>query len=79
MVLSFRYKDGFDTNPLVLVLYNDRKTKKIEGVNLNYVTVRRIEKLFDAIKQEGVPLEMDEIINKPNKTFKDFKNSFLNN
>ncbi len=62
MVLSFRYKDGFDTNPLVLVLYNDRKTKKIEGVNLNYVTVRRIEKLFDAIKQEGVPLEMDEII-----------------
>ena len=62
MVISFRYRGGFDTNPLVLVIYNDRKKKMIEGVNLNYVTVRRIEKLFDAIKQEGVPLEMDEII-----------------
>tara|TARA_Y100001937_G_scaffold61656_1_gene84445 strand:- start:13980 stop:14357 length:378 start_codon:yes stop_codon:yes gene_type:complete len=62
MVISFRYKDGFDTNPLVLVLYNDRKTKKIEGINLNYVTVRRIEKLFESIKDENVPLNMDEMI-----------------
>ena len=62
MVISFRYKGGFDTTPLVLILYYDKKKKMIEGVNLNYVTVRRIEKLFDAIKQEGVPLEMDEII-----------------
>ena len=62
MVISFRYKDGFDTNPLVLVLYNNRKTKKIEGINLNYVTVRRIEKLFESIKDENVPLNMDEMI-----------------
>ena len=62
MVVSFRYKDGFDNTPLVLVLYNDRKKKMIEGINLNYITIRRIEKLFEAIKQEGVPLEMDEII-----------------
>ena len=62
MVISFRYKGGFDTTPLVLILYYDKKKKMIEGVNLNYVTVRRIEKLFDAIKQEVVPLEMDEII-----------------
>ena len=62
MVISFRYKDGFDTNPLVLVLYNNRKTKKIEGINLNYVTVRRIEKLFESIRDENVPLDMDEIL-----------------
>ncbi len=62
MVVSFRYKDGFDTTPLVLILYYDKKKKMIEGINLNYVTVRRIEKLFDAVRQEGVPLEMDELI-----------------
>ena len=62
MVISFRYKDGFDSTPLVLVLYNDRKTKRIEGINLNYITVRRIEKLFESIKDENVPLNMDEMI-----------------
>ena len=62
MVISFRYRGGFDSTPLVLVLYNDRKNKKFEGVNLNYVTSRRIEKLFEAIKDENVPLNMDEML-----------------
>ena len=62
MVISFRYRGGFDSAPLVLVLYNDRKNKKFEGVNLNYVTSRRIEKLFEAIKDENVPLNMDEML-----------------
>ena len=62
MVISFRYKDGFDTDPLVLVLYNNRKTKAFEGVNLNYITPRRIEKLFESVKAEGILLDMDEEI-----------------
>ncbi len=62
MVISFRYKDGFDTDPLVLVLYNNRKTKAFEGVNLNYITLRRIEKLFESVKAEGILLDMDEEI-----------------
>ena len=62
MVISFRYRGGFDSTPLVLVLYNDRKNKKFEGVNLNYVTTRRIEKLFESIRDENVPLNMDEML-----------------
>ena len=62
MVISFRYKDGFDTDPLVLVLYNNRKTKAFEGVNLNYITPRRIEKLFESVRAEGILLDMDEEI-----------------
>ena len=62
MVISFRYKGGFDTDPLVLVLYNNRKTKAFEGVNLNYITPRRIEKLFESIEAEGILLDMDEEI-----------------
>ncbi len=62
MVISFRYRGGFDTNPLVLVIYNDRKNKKIEGINLNYITLRRIEKLFESTISEGVPINMDEML-----------------
>ena len=62
MVISFRYRGGFDSTPLVLVLYSDRKNKKFEGVNLNYVTTRRIEKLFESIRDENIPLDMDEVI-----------------
>lgn len=60
MVISFRYRGGSDTNPLVLILYNDRVKKMIEGINLNYVTLRRIKKFFESIKDENVPLNMDE-------------------
>ena len=40
----------------------DKKKKMIEGINLNYVTFRRIGKLFESIKDEGIPLDMDEMI-----------------
>ena len=60
MVISFRYRGGSDTNPLVLILFNDRVKKMIEGINLNYVTLRRIKKFFESIKDENVPLNMDE-------------------
>ena len=62
MVVSFKYQGGFDSTPLVLVLYHDKKKKMIEGINLNYVTFRRIGKLFESIKGEGIPLDMDEVI-----------------
>ena len=62
MVISFRYKGGSDATPLVLVLYNDKKKKMIEGINLNYITLRRIEKFFDSIRGENIPLDMDEVI-----------------
>ena len=62
MVISFRYQGGSDSTPLVLVLYNDKKKKLIEGINLNYITLRRIEKFFDSIRNENIPVDMDEVI-----------------
>ena len=38
------------------------RNKKIEGINLNYITVRRIEKLFESTISEGVPINMDEML-----------------
>ena len=34
MIITFRYNGGSDKTPVVLVIYYDRKTKFIEGINL---------------------------------------------
>ena len=52
MILSFSYTSTragavtSDFTPIVLVLYRDRKKGVIEGVNLNYIPITKVKKLF---------------------------------
>ena len=62
MVVSFRYKDGFDTTPLVLILYYDKKKKMIEGINLNYITISRVGRLVELMGDAKVGIDKDEMI-----------------
>ena len=55
MILSFSYTSTragavtSDFTPIVLVLYRDRKKGVIEGVNLNYIPITKVKKLFKMI------------------------------
>ncbi len=57
MILSFAYsttRAGAKTNdytPIILVLYRDRKKKIIEGVNLNYLPIDKVKKLFSMVQR----------------------------
>ena len=62
MIVSFRYKGGSDKTPLVLVLYNDKDKKMIEGINLNYLNLDRVTRLFEIMKEQKVKVNKDEII-----------------
>ena len=52
MILNFDYstqRAGAKTNdytPIVLVLYVDRSKKLIEGINLNYLVLPKVKKIF---------------------------------
>ena len=56
MILSFDYstqRAGAKTNdytPIVLVLYVNRKNKTIEGINLNYLVISKVKKIFQKLK-----------------------------
>ncbi len=55
MIVSFSYtstRAGAVTNdytPLVLVLYRNRKKGILEGVNLNYMPISKVKKLFKLV------------------------------
>ena len=55
MILSFSYtstRAGAVTNdftPIVLVLYRNRKKGVLEGVNLNYMPISKVKKLFKLV------------------------------
>jgi len=52
MILSFDYSTQRanaktnDATPIVLVLYVDRKNKQIDGINLNYLVLAKVKKIF---------------------------------
>ena len=50
MVITFRYNTGTDKTPVVLVIYYDRKKKMIEGINLNYLVLSKVKKIFQLTK-----------------------------
>ena len=55
MIVSFSYTSTRakavtnDYTPLVLVLYRNRKKGLIEGVNLNYMPISKVKKLFKLV------------------------------
>ena len=63
MFVTFRYSSSSsDKTPIVLIIYYDRKNKYIEGINLNYVTISRVGRLFELMKDAKVEVNKDEII-----------------
>ena len=62
MIVTFRYKGGSDKTPVVLVIYYDRKTKFIEGINLNYITISRVGRLVELMGDAKVGIDKDEMI-----------------
>ena len=62
MIVTFRYKGGSDKTPVVLVIYYDRKTKFIEGINLNYITISREGRLVELMGDAKVGIDKDEMI-----------------
>ena len=57
MILSFSYsttRAGSTTNdytPIVLVLYRNKKKGVIEGINLNYLNITKIKKVFTIVQK----------------------------
>ncbi len=57
MILSFSYsttRAGSITNdytPIVLVLYRNKKKGVIEGINLNYLNITKIKKVFTIVQK----------------------------
>ena len=62
MIITFRYNGGSDKTPVVLVIYYDRKTKFIEGINLNYITISRVGRLVELMGDAKVGIDKDEMI-----------------
>ena len=62
MIITFRYNGGSDKTPVVLVIYYDRKTKFIEGINLNYITISRVGRLVELMGDAKVNVDKDEMI-----------------
>ena len=67
MILSFDYstqRAGAKTNdytPIVLVLYVNRPKKIIEGLNLNYLVLSKVKKIFQLTKSRlQTEVEKDE-------------------
>ena len=62
MIVTFRYNSGSDKTPVVLVIYYDKKKKMIEGINLNYITIRRVGRLVELMGDAKVGIDKDEMI-----------------
>ena len=63
MIITFNYseKSVMDPRPILLYLNTDKKSKNIEGLNLNYLNSTKLKKLF---KVAGVKkTETDEVEN----------------
>ena len=51
MIVTFNYseKGVTDPRPILLFLHRDRKTKLLEGLNVNYINPAKVKKLFQVI------------------------------
>jgi len=51
MILTFNYSEVgvTDPRPILSYLYTNRKNKIIEGINMNYLSMSKIDKYFDVI------------------------------
>ena len=63
MILTFNYSEQgvTDPRPILLYLHTDRKTKNIEGLNMNYINPTKIKKLFQVIDFKKT--KVDEVEN----------------
>ena len=63
MILTFNYSEQgvMDPRPILLYLHTDRKTKNIEGLNMNYINPTKIKKLFQVIDFKKT--KVDEVEN----------------
>ena len=62
MIVTFRYNGGSDKTPVVLVIYHDKQKKMIEGINLNYITIRRVGRLVELMGDAKVGIDKDEMV-----------------
>ena len=63
MILTFNYSEQGvkDPRPVLLYLNNNKETKNIEGLNLNYLNPTKLKKLFQVADFKKT--ELDEIEN----------------
>ena len=63
MIITFNYseKNVMDPRPILLYLNTDKKSKNIEGLNLNYLNSTKLKKLFKVADVKKT--ETDEIEN----------------
>ena len=63
MIITFNYseKSVMDPRPILLYLNTDKKSKNIEGLNLNYLNSTKLKKLFKVADVKKT--ETDEIEN----------------
>ena len=57
MIVEFRYKakNIFDKQPMILVLWNDYREDKIHGINLNYLTEFKTQRLLMEKNFKDIP------------------------
>ena len=53
MMVEFRYRgeEVHDKKPLTLFIFHDKSKKLVHGINLNYLTDRKIQELFKMFKK----------------------------
>ena len=63
MIITFNYseKSVMDPRPILLYLNTDKKSKNIEGLNLNYLNSTKLKKLFKVADVKKT--ETDEVEN----------------
>ena len=63
MIITFNYseKNVMDPRPILLYLNTDKKSKNIEGLNLNYLNSTKLKKLFKVADVKKT--ETDEVEN----------------
>jgi hypothetical protein len=64
MIVTFNYSEEgvTDPRPILLFLHQDKKTKLIEGLNLNYIGPAKIVKLFNVIDFKKASTGMENLI-----------------
>jgi len=72
MILTFNYaEEGVtDPRPILLFLHQDKKTKLLEGLNLNYINPTKIEKLFNVVDFKKASTGMENLIALKNDYFR---------
>ena len=62
MIVTFNYSESgvTDPRPILLFLHNDKESKLLEGLNINYINPTKVKKLFSVIEFKKGKVDSEE-------------------